>query len=246
MKTTLLLATVLTGCTVSLFAQTAKVKPYQMFETNYIMPKHGQESQFEAGMKAHNAKFHAAGTPTAARCAQITEGTGSEGWYIFVMGPLMYTDLDKQPQGTKEHDDDWNTNVDSHVEKYGESNLWKLQEDLSYTPPNYNPDRADVWSMDIKQGMRFQFAELMKKWKALWEAKKYSFSLRVFYNELFDSDGKDAGIVFSFNNYADFDLDIKLREDYEAMYGPGSWDNFWKSWNECVVSTDEQLRKFIK
>ena len=245
MKKILMLATVLAGCIAPLFAQTAKVKAYQMYTTNYMMPKHGMEQQFEDGLKAHNAKYHASG-PYAARIYQITEGTGSDGWYVWVMGPNMYSDLDKQPQGDKAHDDDWTNNVDKYVEKYGESNFWKLQEDISYTPSNYNPERTDVWSMDIKQGMRYKFADLMKKWKALWEAKKYPFSLRVFYNDLFDSDGKDAAIVYSFTNYSDFDLDLKWREDYEAMYGPGSWDQFWKTWDECVVSTDEHLRKQIK
>ena len=121
-----------------------------------------------------------------------------------------------------------------------------MQEDLSYTPANYNPANLDVWSVDIKSGMRYQFNDLMKKWKALWDTKKYPFSLRVFNNELFSAKGADAAIIYSFDNYATFDIDIKWREDYEAMYGAGSWDNFWKTWNECVVSTDEHLRKFLK
>lgn len=246
MKNIFLLITVLTGYTVSLFAQTAgAAKTYQMYNTTYMKPKHGEEKQFEAGVVAHIAKFHASG-PNMARLAIITEGHHSDGWYLWSMGPLMYADLDHQPDGNKEHDADWDANVDSHVAEYGESNLWKLQEDLSVTPPNYRPDRADVWSIDIKPGMRYQFADLMKKWKAMWEAKKYTYSLRVFYNDLWSKEGNDVGIVFSFNHYADFDDDISWRNDYESMYGAGSWDNFWKSWNECVASTDEHLRKYIK
>ena len=245
MKKNLFLFTVLLGYSVSLFAQAKVTKPYQMFETTWMMPKRGHEKQFEKGVMGHNAKFHASG-PHAARLSVITEGFGSDGWYVWSMGPTTYTDMDHQPNGNKEHDDDWTTNVDGHIEKYGESSLWRLQEDLSFTPANYAPANLDVWSIDIKPGMKYQFNDLMKKWKALWEAKKYPFALRVFNNDLFSGSGADASIVYSFDNYASFDLDIKWREDYEAMFGTGSWDNFWKAWNECVVSTDEHLRHFIK
>ncbi len=242
-KITLILALLLVYSS-SLFAQTAK-KTYQMFNTNRMKPKRGHEKMFEAAVKAHIAKFHADG-PYAARISSITEGSGSDGWYVWTMGPLMYADMDKMPQGTKEHDDDWDKNVDIHVEEYGESYFWKLQDELSFTPANYRPDRIDVWSIDIKQGMRYQFAELMKKWKAMWEAKKYPYSLRVFFNDLWSGKGEDVSIVYSFNTYAEFDADISWRNDYEAMYGAGSWDNFWKEWNQCVNSVDEHLRKFVK
>jgi hypothetical protein len=230
----------------NLMAQTGKVKPYKMMNTMTVKPKRGQETQFEDAVKAHIAKFHPTGTPTAARLSVITEGQGSDGWYVWAMGPLMYTDLDNQPQGKKDHDDDWSANVDVHVEAYGESMFWKLQEQISYTPANYNPDNIDVWTIDIKPGMRPQFEELMKKWKAMWDAKKYPFSLRVFYNDLWNSDGKDVSIVYSFANYAEFDLDISWKNDYNDMYGKNSWDEFWKEWNTCVNSTGEHLRKFIK
>jgi hypothetical protein len=241
-----LLLLLLIACTGgSLSAQTGKVKNYQMYENTLMKPKRGHEKLFEAGVKAHNAKFHAA-APYTARLSAITDGSGSDGWYIWTLGPMMYSDLDNQPDGKKDHDDDWAANVDPHVEEYGEATLWKLQDEISYTPVNYNPERLDVWMVDIKPGMRYQFGELMKKWKGLWDAKKYDMSMRVFYNDLFSAKGKDAGIVYSFPNYAEFDKDIKWREDYEAMYGTGSYDNFWKQWNECVASTDEQLRKFIR
>lgn len=218
---------------------------YTMYNNMLVKPKRGHEKQFEQGVKAHNAMFHASG-PSKATLSVITEGANSDGWYIWSMGPLTYTDMDHVPQGDVKHDEDWDKNVDVHVEEYGESKFWKLKDDLSYTPANYNPSHLDVWVIDIKPGMRYQFAELMKKWKALNDAKKYPFASRVFYNDLWTSSGADAAIVFSFEKYAEFDLDLKYREDYEAMFGPGSWDNYWKSWNDCVSNVDEHLRKFIK
>jgi hypothetical protein len=229
----------------TLFGQD-KVKPYQMYETLPLKPKRGQEKQFEEAVKQHNARFHAS-APHRASLAVVTEGSGSDGWYFWVMGPCMYSDLDGQPSETsKDHDNDWAANVDPNVDKYGESHVWKYQDSISVTPAGYNPDRLDVWVMDIKPGMRGRFYDLMKKWKGLWEANKYPFSMRVFFNDLWSGSGQDAAIVYSFSKYADFDLDFKWKADYEKMYGENSWEAFWKEWNECVASTSEQLRKMIK
>ena len=245
MKKLVMIIVVFVAYTTTLLAQTAANKSYQMYNTQMMKPKRGQEKLFEDGVKAHIAKYHPAG-PYAARLSVITDGAGSDGWYHWSMGPLTYTDLDKMPQGNKEHDDDWTKNVDSHVEINGESNFWKLQEDLSFTPANYMPERLDVWLIDIKPGMRYEFAELMKKWKGMWEAKKYPFAMRVFYNDLWSGKGNDASIVYSFTKYADFDTDFNWRKDYESIYGEGSYANFWRSWSDCVANSDEQLRKFIK
>ncbi len=246
MKKILFLAVTLSFLANFVDAQTSTAKTtYQMFNNSFMKPKRGHEKQFEAGVKMHNAAFHSSG-PNRATLSMITEGTGSDGWYIWSMGPLTYTDLDHQPNGDAKHDEDWDKNVDAHVEEYGESYLWKLQDELSYTPANYNPAHVDVWVVDIKPGMRYQFADLMKKMKALWDTKKYSFSMRVFYNDLWNGKGKDAAIVYSFDHYAEFDVDLKFKEDFETLHGAGSYDNFWKSWNDCVASVDEHIRKFIK
>ena len=240
-----LICVLLVVYTTTLFAQTAEKKSYQMFNTQMMKPKRGHEKQFEDAVKAHITKFHPAG-PYAARLSVITDGSGSDGWYVWAMGPLTYTDLDKMPQGNKVHDDDWSKMVDVHVDETGESTFWKLQDELSFTPPNYKPERLDVWLIDIEPGMRYQFADLMKKWKGMFEAKKYTYAMRVFYNDLWSGKGQDVSIVYSFANYADFDMDVSWRNDYESVYGAGSWDNFWKAWNDCVVNSDEHLRKFIK
>jgi len=245
MKKNLLLICALLWSASGLFAQ-GTVKPYQMYETTPMKPKRGHEKNFEDAVKAHNAKFHASG-PHSASLSLVTEGAGSNGWYFWVMGPLMYSDLDNQPNyNSVEHDNDWGANVDPHIAEYGEANTWKLLDSISVSPADYNPDRLDVWVMDIKPGMRGRFLTLMMNWKALWDANKYPFAMRVFLNDLWSGDGKDAAIVYSFKKYADFDLDIKWKEDYEKKFGAGSWEKFWTEWNEVVASTSEHLRKIIK
>ena len=229
----------------ALIAQTpGPRKGYQMFQNQLLKPKHGSEKKFEAAVKNHIAKFHAKG-PHIARLSVVTTGTNSDGWYVFAMGPLMYPDLDHQPQGETSHDADWDNNIDPLIEQYGESTNWTLNDELSVTPPGYNPENIDVWTIDVKPGMRTKFSDLLKTMKTVWEQKKYPFSFRVFNNELFNSSGRDMAIVYSFKDYTQFDLDYKFKEDYEAVNGADSWKKFWETWNECTVSTDEHFRKFL-
>ncbi|HEX5626301.1 MAG TPA: hypothetical protein VFX48_09810 [Saprospiraceae bacterium] len=226
-------------------AQNTNAKPaYQMINSMMVKPKRGMEKKFEQGVLAHIEQFHKSG-PNRARLAVISEGFRSDGWYVWTMGPTTYTELDRAPQGEAKHDEDWDKNVDIYVEQYDENFLWKLQDEISYTPADYNPKNLDVWIIDLKPGMRFEFGELMKKWKTMFEQKKYPYSQRVFYNELWNRRGMDVSIAFSFDKYADFDLDIKFKEDYESIFGPGSHAAFWRSWNNCVENTTEHMRKFL-
>ncbi|MGB4968176.1 MAG: hypothetical protein WBO31_01510, partial [Saprospiraceae bacterium] len=56
-----------------LLAQTTPSKPaYGMYNNMLVKPKRGHEKQFEQGVKAHNAMFHASG-PSKATLAVITE-----------------------------------------------------------------------------------------------------------------------------------------------------------------------------
>jgi len=241
----LIVAIAMLCSTTVLFAQ-GMVKPYSMYQNEWIKPKIGQEAAFEKAVMAHIAKFHTA-DPYKARLSRIDIGVGSDGWYIFTMGPTMYAQMDAQPNGNNaDHDKDWNTNIAPLVEEYGETTEWRLNEDNSYTPANYNPDKVDVWLIKIKPGMRYKFDELCKKASKVSADKKYDMSFRVFNSDLFNQSGYNAAIVFSFNKWGDLDKDIAYKADYEAAYGAGSWESFWDDWRSCVEKTDENVRSFVK
>src|SRR5436190_2350286 len=100
MKKFVITMAVLVAYTAGVIAQTATApKTYQMVSIMFIKPKRGQEKAFEDAVKAHDAKYHSGAYD--AQLWLITEGKGSDGWYVWRMGPLMYADLDKQPQGQK-------------------------------------------------------------------------------------------------------------------------------------------------
>lgn len=229
-----------------IFAQApAVVKPYVMYENSMMKPKQGKQQAFEKAVVAHIAKFHNA-DPYKARLSRIDVGNNSDGWYIFSMGPCMYSQLDGEPEGNKAHDDDWNLTIEPLVEQYGETMHWKLNEDISYTPAGYLPERVDVWQVKIKPGQRYRFEELMKKMSKVAKDKNYASSVRVFNNDLWNGSGYNAAIVYGFNKWADLDMDVQYQQDYEAVYGEGSWVNFWRDWRDAVELVDEHIRTFMK
>ena len=105
MRKLLIVAVAMLCSTTVLFAQ-GMVKPYSMYQNEWIKPKIGQEAAFEKAVMAHIAKFHTA-DPYKARLSRIDIGVGSDGWYIFTMGPTMYAQMDAQPNGNNaDHDKD--------------------------------------------------------------------------------------------------------------------------------------------
>ena len=68
---------------------------YGMAEITYMLPKIGMERAFVEAVKAHNEKFHKEGVFKASLDNILT---GKEtGWYVWIMGPCTFTDLDNRP-----------------------------------------------------------------------------------------------------------------------------------------------------
>ncbi|MBK7693569.1 MAG: hypothetical protein IPI30_04385 [Saprospiraceae bacterium] len=82
--------------------------------------------------------------------------------------------------------------------------------------------------------MRYEFAELMKMNKAVWDAKNTTFLPEYFTMNCGTGVDRMLQLFFNFEKYAEYDEDIKFKEDYESVHGPGSYDSFWKRWHLCV------------
>jgi len=104
MSKMILIALSICFITDSMVAQsTTAAKPdYSMYNNMFIKPKRGHEKQFEQGVKAHNATFHASG-PSKASLSIVTEGSRSDGWYILGMGPINLNDNVNMHKGEAKH-----------------------------------------------------------------------------------------------------------------------------------------------
>ncbi len=224
-----------------LFAQKKKEK-YAMFTTVEMKPVRGKEKALESAVKAHNAKFHTE-DPHKALLQTILTGRKS-GNYVWIMGPSMFSDMDKRP-GDDAHEGDWNTTVDPNVKHYGATEYWKFNDKLSFTASNSENDKmSQIWFIDVEKGQWEKFEATMGKAKAASE-KKGDDSFHVYYNQFSEDNGRDVALVLSFNTWSDLDIDDPFKTHYEAMHGKDSWKTFLEDWEASISSINQVVVKVV-
>ena len=148
---------------------------YMMVELNYIRPKIGSEKVFIEAVKKHNAKYHTE-APYTGFLWYIRTGENA-GWFVWGMGPLIFSDLDDAP-GEGAHMEDWAKSVAPHVAQYGHVENWVYKDAWSYSDGKSNAKQI-VWIMDIQDGKRDQFDAFMKSVTCIRQKKKNSRAGRV-------------------------------------------------------------------
>jgi len=219
-------------------AQEKEKKTYGMVNLEYMMPKIGMEKAFVKAITEHNNLYHKEG-PYKANLDNIITGEES-GWYVWYMGPNMYSDLDNSP-GEGAHTDHWTKNVAPTVAKYGRSEYWRYNDKLSYSSNNEPNKYETIWFLDINRGDYYRFKAFMTKVKEAME-KKGDGNVAVYNNEFSESNGRDVAIVWPFKNWAELDEDDEgIKKTYEEINGEGSWENAMDEWQEFVASRTSQV-----
>ena len=219
-------------------AQEKEKKSYSMVDLEYMMPKIGMEKAFVKAINEHNHLYHKEG-PYEANLDKIITGEES-GWYVWYMGPNMYSDLDNSP-GEGAHADHWTKNVAPTIAKYGRSEYWKYNDKLSYSSDNEPNKYETIWMIDITRGDYYRFKALMTKIKEAFE-KKGDGNVHVYDNEFNENNGRDIAIVWPFKNWAELDEDDGgIKKTYEEMNGDGSWDNAMDEWEDITEAIKSQV-----
>jgi hypothetical protein len=216
----------------------AQSEAYRMVELSYMKAKPGMYSKFEAAVKAHNEKYHKEGKYGSALYSIVT---GNEaGWYVWTMGPCTFTDLDGRPAAGA-HEDDWNKTIEPLIAEYGRTEYWKWNDKMSFRVENDNK-MIQLWWVDITKGEYYRFKAFMEKIKAVHE--KQNDAISVYDNQFNQNDGRDVVIVWSMENWASMDKDDwKMKTEFEAMYGEGSWELAIEEWKDVVNSRVEEVWK---
>jgi len=133
--------------------------------------------------------------------------------------------------------------VTPHVRKYGRTEYWRYNANLSHqsdaTPPKYE----ELWVIDLKRGDYYRFKALMGKIKAAY-AKKGKGNISVYNNQFITDDGREVVIVWDYSSWAGFDDESRgIKKDFEETNGEGSWDNMLEEWNEITESIVRQVWK---
>jgi hypothetical protein len=215
---------------------------YDMVEITYMRAKQGQDSDFIAAVNAHNAAYHNDG-PYAGHIDLIQTGRES-GWYVYIMGPCTFTDLDSRPS-TDAHQSDWDDNVAPHVARMGRTEYWQFNPNLS-NPVMANEDikYETVWFIDVNQDnpdANKNISEFLKMAKTVNE--KLGNDYREYYSRFGGTDGRDIALVFPHKSLADLDDNMNFGKEFEEVHGEGSFEKALKLWTSAIKSIDRQLWK---
>lgn len=211
---------------------------YQMVELTFIMPKIGSEKTFETAIKEHNDMYHKE-VPYKASLDYILTGKQA-GWYVWLMGPCTFTDLDGRPEDDA-HRKHWTDKVSPTVAKYGSTEYWKHNAKLSYQSKEINPKIEEIWFADIKKGDYYKFKDFVTKIKAAFE-KKADGNMNIYENQFSEGNGRQIAIVWAMDNFAEMDKDTGgIKKEYEEIYGEGSWANAMDDWLEIIDKMSSQL-----
>jgi len=236
--------TITTTILATLFATTvlfAQDENYEQNELAYIQVKIGMEKKFESAVRSHIQKYHIA-EPHTASLYQIANGT-RVGWYVFNAGPSTFADMDSRPGGAA-HDADWEKNISPLIEKYGETEFWRLNKSLS-TLKEVEFKMIQVTFISINRGDYYRFKAISEKLKELGDKNERP---RWLYNKQFLQDGTPSvAIVTPLANWAAIDADVwKIRPSFEEMYGEGSYDDGRNEWYASISAIFTEVWILVK
>ena len=213
---------------------------YDMVELTFILPKIGMEKAFESAIKEHNNLYHKEGA-FKGHLDYILTGKQA-GWYVWLMGPCTFTDLDKRPLNDA-HDKHWADKISPNVAKYGSTEYWKHNPKLSYQSGTESPKLEEIWFIDLKRGDYYRFKSFVAKIKEAFE-KKGEGHMNIYDNQFGENDGRDVAVVWGMNTWAEMDKDNGgIKKEYEEINGEGSWENAMDEWEEITESITRQMWK---
>lgn len=211
---------------------------YSMARITFVKAKVGMEGDFVDAVAEFNKKFHSE-APFTARLDRIA--TGSEaGWFVWIMGPLTFTDLDSWDTGG-ERAAYLKENVYNKIAKFGRTEFWRYNPKLSFDGVDEPVAMSNLWLIDIKSGEYHRFKEFMEKVQPVF-AKMNRDNMRVYNNAFNEDDGRDVVIVWTNTKWADMDEENNdFESTYEEMHGKGSWQNALDNWQDFTVTVRSSL-----
>ncbi|NJB87734.1 hypothetical protein GGR26_003520 [Lewinella marina] len=217
---------------------------YLVFETVVLTPNPAHITEFEAGLAAHNKKYHGEGT-YAARTFLIANGPRSSS-YAWVMGPFPWKSLDDRPAQAGGHDADWNKNVHRYLMDGGMGTYLKLNADVSHFPNDFMMKNLLVDFYDVKRFKSQDALELMKPIQKVMMEKFPDDTYGIYTNEFPNTtDGMDLAYISFFEKSAWLGEDPDFAMKYNEVHGEGSFEKFLKDWEAATQGAQSELWRFL-
>ncbi|MEX0361160.1 MAG: hypothetical protein AB3N10_09255 [Allomuricauda sp.] len=219
-----------------------EVQEYGMF-TNLMLTANPEKiSEFEAGLAAHNKKFHSDGAYQA-NVFFVMSGANF-GKYVWSMGPNPWSSMDNAPGNENGHNDDWNANVAAHALSEATVTYWKLDTDRSNFTKDFKLKNLAVFLLDIKRFKGREFMGLLDKVTKVFKTKDADSQWGVYFNELSNTDGQDMAWVNFFDSSSWMAQEDKFPQWYEEVHGEGTFMEFLKAFGDTTHSDVQELWAF--
>ena len=214
-----------------------------MYETIYLTPIPAKIAELNAGLSAHNKKYHGEGDYSAWVQSVLTGRHTGE--YVWGMGPGNFARLDSRPAANG-HDDDWNTSVMPYISEMSNAEYWVRSADHNYTPeedPGGNKIRIRFYR--VKRGQNQKFSEMFTKIVEVFRSKGYNRFVSLYWNNFPTARGRNAATVSGVPNWAMYDEDGTFVADFESVHGEGTFEKWLEEWRDVTEWVDNEIRQTV-
>ena len=219
---------------------------YVMHESVMVTPDNTHLKILGENLRNHNMKYHNGG-PFDAEVFTISTGPNA-GNMIWMMGPLMFKNLDSRPSSDA-HGKDWRENVMPYVKKVHTVEYWRLNSKLS------NMDNVDINVYpivmvrygEVNEDMAFLMNPFFEMISKTIKAMDGDNPWGLYYNEFRQGDlGRHVASVGFYKNWTEFDEPGTFRETFNKTIGENQWQRFLDMEKNVFTNTWDEIWEYNK
>jgi len=227
------------------FAISQTSQEYTVVDNYLITANPTKIKELDAGLAAHNKKFHGEGEYQA-RVYEIMNGP-RVGSFMWVSGPKPWSSMDKIRPDDKAHSNDWSTNVAPYLLPETDQVYWKFEPALSNISKDFTLNKLLVDMYDIKRNRGENAMKLVEKVKKVNDLKYPDLTYGIYKNELpSTNDGRDLAVVYFFDKWSWMGEDPKFPASYNEVHGEDSFIEFLKEWEDTTIGKRSEIWMFRK
>ena len=228
------------------FALFAQETPDLVFSQVMLTPKPDKIVEFEAGLSAHNKKFHSQEAQQA-NVYWIANGKNS-GKYIWSAGPMPWAAMDADHPAGAEHDGDWNKNIAPFTKGNDEAFFFRADLANSNFSKDFTIKNMSVFMIDVKRFKNMEFMAELEKVRKVYAEKMPEKIFGIYHNSMPVNDDRkfqrDFGWVEFFDSMSVMNEDDKFPQYFEEVHGEGSFTKFLETFSEVTNGDMTELWTF--
>jgi hypothetical protein len=204
---------------------------------NRVFPKVDKVLEFEKALANHAQKYHTGDWRW--RVFEISSGPDAGGYHI-TEGPTSWDAIDSRGNLGNEHNNDWNKNVAIYLTDRGSSMYSAYIDSLSTVAIGDYSDKIQITHYFTKVGWAGKVYDAIKSFKNVWTASGETVAV-------YSSSGSGPtqfAVVFRYKQGLKeraMGFRKPIKERYEAINGPDSYDNWMETLRNYVSDVWSEL-----